>query len=545
MNRARSARPRSHRVAGAGRSAPPAARAGAASRALALALLLGAATGGAAAAAGATAPAPPPALAAEAVVVPPGNALLPTVERRHRGRFGGRALRYRSVVEEWPLVGDDGETIATVGAIAYLEEGAGPQRPLIFAFNGGPGSASLWLHMGLLGPKRPDYGAQAGDEEIRPPTAPPFALVDNPESPLDVADVVLIDPPGTGFARVVGEANADRVFGVREDAEAIARFIGDWLRRHGRERSPRYLMGESYGTVRAAEVARLLAGGPTASGRMDGIALNGVMLLGQAMDGSRRGPELAAVTGLPSYAATAWYHRAVPRADTLEAHVARARAFAEGPYLQALFQGSRLDASARAAVAAELAALTGIPAARWRELDLRMDAAAFGRELLRADGLQVGAYDARFVLPLAASGGDPVADDPAMGQYAPLYIAALHTHLREHLGVAAGRAYNAIEFRRVNARFWKGQPPLQDNHALALATAMRRNPALRVLVATGHYDLVTTTGAAEQAVALSGMAPERVTLRTYASGHMPYVGVASRARLAADVRNFVASGVSP
>nr|WP_255698980.1 hypothetical protein [Luteimonas sp. Y-2-2-4F] len=490
--------------------------------------------------------APPPiAVAAEAVVIPPGAALQPTVERRHRGRFNGRALRYRSVVEEWPLVDPDGATVATVGAIAYLAEAAAPERPVIFAFNGGPGSASIWLHMGFLGPKRPDYGAQAGDEEIRPPTAPTFALVDNPESPLDVADVVLIDPPGTGFARVVGEAGAARVFGVREDAEAIARFVGDWLRRHGRERSPRYLMGESYGTVRAAEVARLLAGGPTATGRMDGIALNGVMLLGQAMDGSRRGPELASATGLPSYAATAWYHGAVPRTVALEAHIARARAFAEGPYLQALFQGSRLDAAARASVAAELAALTGIPAARWLALDLRMDAAAFGREVLRDAGLQVGAYDARFTLPLAASGGDPVADDPAMGQYAPLYVATLHTHLREQLGVETARAYNAIEFRHVNARFWKGQPPLQDNHALALATAMRRNPALRVLVATGHYDLVTTTGAAEQAVALSGMPPGRVTMRTYASGHMPYVGAASRAQLAADVRAFVAGGASP
>ncbi|WP_157515253.1 S10 family peptidase [Luteimonas abyssi] len=511
----------------------------------ALAFLLLAAAGVAPAAAAPVTAAGAPSVAADAVVVPPGTALLPTVERRHRGRFGGRALRYRSVVEEWPLIDDAGATVATVASIAYLAEGADPQRPVIFAFNGGPGSASVWLHMGFLGPKRPHYGMQAGDAETRPPTAPPFALVDNPESPLDVADVVLIDPPGTGLARVMGEAGTAQVFGVDEDATAISRFIVDWLRRHGREHSPRYLMGESYGTVRAAEVARLLAGGPTASGRMDGITLNGVMLLGQAMDGSRRGPELASATGLPSYAATAWYHRAVPQDVPLEAHVARARAFAEGPYLQALFQGSRLDAAERAAVAEELAALTGIAAARWQALDLRMDATAFGREVLGDAGLQVGAYDARFTLPLAASGGDPVADDPAMGQYVPLYLATLQTHLREHLGVDTARAYNAIEFRHVNARFWKGQAPLQANHALALATAMRRNPELRVLVATGRYDLVTTVGAADQTVALSGMPPERVTMRAYPSGHMPYVGVVSRAQLAADVRAFVTGAPSP
>lgn len=498
---------------------------------------------GAAAVASDAPPVTPP-VASDAVVVPAGTPLLARVERQHRGRFNGRALRYRSVVEEWPLRDAGGATIASIVSTSYLADGADAARPVIFAFNGGPGSASVWLHMGFLGPKRPDYGTQAGDAESRPPTAPPFVLVDNPESPLDVADVVLIDPPGTGYARVFGEANAERVFGVREDADAVARFIGDWLRHHGREGSPRYLMGESYGTVRAAELARLLAGGPTGSGRMDGITLNGVMLLGQSMDGSRRGPELASATGLPSWAATAWYHRAVPQDVALEAHVARARTFAEGPYLQALFAGSRLPADTRAAVATELEALTGIDAARWIALDLRMDAATFGREVLRDAGLQVGAYDARFTLPLAASGGDPVADDPAMGQYVPLYLATLQAHLRDALGVQTARAYNAIEFRHINARFWKGQPPLQENHALSLAIAMRRNPALRVLVATGHYDLVTTVGAADQAVALSGMDPARVVMRTYASGHMPYIGVDSRAALAADVRAFVTGASS-
>ena len=488
--------------------------------------------------------APPVTSPSDAVVVPAGTPLLARVERQHRGRFNGRALRYRSVVEEWPLRDAGGATIASIVSTSYLVDGGDATRPVIFAFNGGPGSASVWLHMGFLGPKRPDYGTQAGDAESRPPTAPPFVLVDNPESPLDVADVVLIDPPGTGYARVFGEANAERVFGVREDADAVARFIGDWLRHHGREGSPRYLMGESYGTVRAAELARLLAGGPTGSGRMDGITLNGVMLLGQSMDGSRRGPELASATGLPSWAATAWYHRAVPQDVALEAHVARARTFAEGPYLQALFAGSRLPADTRAAVATELEALTGIDAARWIALDLRMDAATFGREVLGDAGLQVGAYDARFTLPLAASGGDPVADDPAMGQYVPLYLATLQTHLRDALGVQTARAYNGIEFRHINARFWKGQPPLQENHALSLAIAMRRNPALRVLVATGHYDLVTTVGAADQAVALSGMDPARVVMRTYASGHMPYIGVDSRAALAADVRAFVTGASS-
>ena len=475
----------------------------------------------------------------DAVVVMADTPFLPRVEKRHTGRFNGQQVRYRSVVEEVPVTDSDGAIIASIGAISYIREGDGGGRPVIFAFNGGPGSSSVWLHMGFLGPVRPDYGAASGDEEIQPPTAAPFGLVPNPESPLDVADVVLIDPPGTGFARVYGRDNTAKVFGPDEDAQAVTRFITEWLRRNGRENSPKYLMGESYGTVRAALVAKLLAGGPFGTGRMNGVTLNGVMLLGQAMDGSRRSPELSSVRSLTAYAATAWYHGKVSRGAGLEAHVERARAFAAGPYLTALIAGGRLPEGDRGATAATLSSMVGIPAERLLELDLRLDATTFGAEILRAEGLQVGAYDARYTLPAAASGGDPVADDPAMGQYVPLYVATLQEHMRSNLGVRVDRAYNSIEFHQVNAVFWKGQPPMSRNYAESLATAMRRNPELRVLVGTGYFDLVTTLGAAEETVALSGMDPARVKMIAYTSGHMPYIGKQSRQQLASDVRAFV------
>jgi carboxypeptidase C (cathepsin A) len=475
----------------------------------------------------------------DAVVVPRGTALMPSAERQHSGRFNGKALRYRSVVEEVPIRDPDGGIIASVVSVSYLAKGTGEARPVIFAFNGGPGSASIWLHMGLLGPRRPDYGTEAGEEEIRPRTVAPFGLVDNHESPLDVADVVLIDPPGTGYSRVFGEENVGKVFGIQQDAEVTVQFIREWLRRYDRGNSPKYLLGESYGTVRAALVAKRLAGGPTATGRMDGITLNGVILMGQAMDDSRRVAELASVTLLPSAAATAWFHGKASHETSLESHVQRARVFANGRYLQALFAGSRLPDEARVDIAQELSGYTGIPASRLLELDLRLEPSTFSREVLRAEGQQVGIYDARFVLPLASSGNDPVADDPAMGQYVPLYVATASTHFRDALGVDTERAYNAIEFRRINQLFWKGLPPAPDNHALALATAMRRNPRLRVLVVTGWYDLATPVGAAEQAVALSGMDISRVDFREYESGHMPYIGAKSRQQLSSDMRAFV------
>ena len=475
----------------------------------------------------------------DAVVVARDTALMPVVERRHSGRFNGKALRYRSVVEEVPIRNQDGETIASVVSISYLAVDASEARPVIFAFNGGPGSASIWLHMGLLGPRRPDYGADAGEEEIRPRTVAPFGLVDNNASPLDVADVVLIDPPGTGYSRVFGAGNIDRVLGTHQDADVTTQFIREWLRRHDRGNSPKYLLGESYGTVRAALVAERLVGGPTATGKMDGITLNGVILMGQAMDDSRRVVEIASVTLLPSAAATAWFHGKAGRETSLDLHVQRARTFANGRYLQALFAGTRLADEARVGVAEELSGYTGIPASRLLELDLRLEPSTFSREVLRAEGQQVGIYDARFVLPLASSGSDPVADDPAMGQYVPLYVATVQTHFRDALGVETERAYNVIEFRRINQLFWNGQRPPPDNHALALATAMRRNPRMRVLVATGWYDLATPVGAAEQTVALSGMDTSRVEFRQYASGHMPYIGAVSRQQLSSDVRAFV------
>ena len=487
---------------------------------------------------GALAASPSDYQAPDTIIVAEGTALMARVEKRHTGTFNGQSINFRSVVEEVPVTDAAGKMLASIGAISYVREGNHPQRPVIFAFNGGPGSSSIWLHMGYLGPMRPDYGTGGGDDEVRPPTAAPYRFVANPESPLDVADIVLIDPPGTGFARIHGQPNATKVLGVDEDAKAVTQFIGEWLRRNGRTNSPKYLIGESYGTIRAAEVAKLLAGGPFSTGRMDGITLNGVMLLGQAMDGSRRTPETGAANNLSAFAATAWHHNKVPRTQTLEQHVQRAREFSANQYIPALYAGARLPQAQRLAVAQELASLTGISAQRVLELDLRLTADVVMKELLREEGLEVGGYDARFTLPLKASGGDVVADDPAMGQYVPLYVGVLDKYMRESLGVQAPRAYNAIEFTRINSVFWKG-PPLSQNHAASLATAMRRNPQLRLLVGTGYFDLVTTLGSAESTVALNGMDAQRVTMVEYRSGHMPYIGKQSRAQLARDVRAFV------
>jgi carboxypeptidase C (cathepsin A) len=456
----------------------------------------------------------------------------------------GSRLRYRALVEESFITNPGGQRTASLVSTSYLRQDARPgrQRPVVFVFNGGPGSAGLWLQMGLAGPRRVDF-----DDDVNPATVPPFRLADNSESLLDVADIVIFDPPGTGFSRVLPDGKPEEFYGVKQDAGVTLRFIRDWIRRHDRWNSPRFLMGESYGSIRAAVVAKLMMGGPFGSGSMDAITLNGVILLGQALGGDTGEASLA--NSLPSLAATAWYHGRVDRESrTLDQHVADAREFASTQYIQALYAGSNLDESARRTFAERLASLTGLPEAVVLKNDLRLATDLFAATLLEDDGLQVGKYDSRFVLPLEGSGNDPVADDPAMGQYVPGFVAAVNLHLRDELGVTIDEPYLAIEFHQVNGRwdygFGPGVPPRTD-WSEDLAVAMRRNPALHLFVGTGYYDLVTTVGAADYMVSHAGLPTERVTVRHYESGHMPYLGESSRRRLAGDLRQFIEQAVRP
>ncbi len=461
-----------------------------------------------------------------------------------QAQINGERLRYRAVVDETFVTDDKGQRTASVVSTSYLLENAAKnsQRPVVFVFNGGPGSAGLWLQMGLVGPRRVDFA-----DETHPPTVPPYKLVDNADSILDVADVVIFDPPGTGYSRVIEPGKPEDFYGVAQDAKVTLHFIQDWIQRHDRWNSPRFLLGESYGTVRVAVVAKLMAGGPFGSGSMDAITLNGVALLGQALGGGDGDAGL--VNELPSLTATAWYHGKLGETGkTLEEWVSEAQEFASTEYLAALYAGSRIDDAERQRVADRIAVLTGLPVDLVLENKLRISTATFAKSLLADQGQQVGAYDSRFLLPLAASGNDPVADDPAMAQYVPAFVAAVNMHMRDELGVTIDDTYLPIEFHKVNGRWDYGNGPgvpSRDNHADDLAVAMRRNPSLKLFVGTGYYDLVTTVGAAAYTIAHADIPRDRVTLRNYASGHMPYLGAESRKRLAADLRQFIMTSSQP
>lgn len=462
-------------------------------------------------------------------------------ETSHEGTFGGQHMRYKAVVAENILKNSAGKPAASVFTTSYIRTDVpkGTVRPVIFVFNGGPGSASLWMHLGFVGPRRIDF-----TDVLKPETVPPFHIIDNEDSPLDVADIVLIDPPGTGFSRILPDGKPEEFYGVMPDAKATVDLIERWVRENNRWNSPRYILGESYGTIRAAVVARMATGGPTETGNMDGMTLNGVILLGQALDmKSSIGEDTALVNLLPTFAATACYHGKAPAGCSAETQVADAKKFAADTYLKALYAGANLPSSERDAIVSQFSALTGLPADFIRQNDLRVSASAFEQELLKDKKEQIGAYDARYILPLTPSGKDPVADDPAMAQYVPGFVAAFNAYQHDELGVSLDENYEAISFRGVNFHwdYSHGQGG-EGSYAEDLSIAMRRNPHLRLMVGAGYYDLVTPLGSAEYVIAHGDFPATATELHAYPSGHMPYLGSKARQMLARDVRAFITSG---
>ena len=490
-------------------------------------------------------PRPPPGIPMSRAYAPGPAEPLPPPKRFTAKRtitVGGKAIAYTSIAGETYLYNRAGDPIGSIFSFSYLKEPRDPTRPVMFVFNGGPGSSSLWLHMGVVGPRRVVL-----DDEVNPSNTPPFGVADNPHSLIDVADLVFIDPVGTGWSRPVGKGTPADFWGVDEDADSVAQFIELWLTEHGRWNSPKFLMGESYGSVRAAVLPRALMGGPLYVGVMRGITVNGIVLLGTTLGarnagGEAGGAELRQALQLPAMADTAWYHGRIDRRGrTLEAFHEEVLAFARGDYAEALKKqaAGTLSPAERAATAQRLADYTGLPASAY-ERTLRISDAEFSRRLLADRGLQVGTYDSRYTLPLAGSGHDPVGDDPAMGRYVPGFVAAFHQMLADDLKVRMDRPYGAIVWKDLLPSWnWnRGGVPEGQSFADDLAIAMRRTGKLRLLVASGYYDLSTHSAPAEHSVAQANLPADRVSLKRYASGHMLYLGDTAQA-FADDVRTLI------
>ena len=488
-------------------------------------LLLPVLTGLALAAPGpAVAASPAPAEAAQAVRAP--------AITRHSGTFGGEKIRYTATVSELPIVTGAGEG-ARIVSFAYTRDGVkAAARPVLFLFNGGPISPSPYLHIGGLGPRRiwfPD-DVKADPSEFR--------LIDNPHSPLNAVDLVFIDPASTGFSRVEAGTEPSAYFSVDADARQFATFIRQWLKANGRTASPVYVLGESYGTIRAPEIARQLAEGP------DPLPLAGVFLYGQAaniIEYSQRPANVASyVASLPTLAATAWYHGRIDRKGrTLEQIVAEASAFAKGDYLTALYQGSALPVAEQKRIAAELQALTGLSADWYLANALRISKEQYRLELLKDQGLLLGRTDARYTAPVTDKGGAPDPADvlvKAIQQTFPRYV-------RDELKLGWGDEYrmNSPVTGGLEGWVWgAGKSPFADwPYYTGISAMMKLNPSFKLMVASGYYDTMTTVGAAELLTAQSGWPADKVTLKAYDGGHMGYSVDATAKAMGDDIRAWV------
>lgn len=469
-------------------------------------------------------------------------------ESRGQVNAGGTSVRYRVIAGEMIMRNDAGEPRAAIFHTTYLADGVrdARNRPVAFVFNGGPGSASLWLHMGVIGPYRVVLPSDARDDG-----AAPFDVVPNPHSLIDVADLVFIDPVGTGWSRTLGETPASEFWGVREDAQSLSAFIRQWLTEHRRWNSPKYLFGESYGTTRIAALLQELEGGWT------DVAINGVGLISSILDfryaATDAGNDIGHVGLFPTYAATGWYHGRVDRepwGGDIEAFLDEVREFALSEYLPALARGSTLGAAEEARIAAALARYTGLSESWLRAANLRIPLNRFMRELLRDEGVSVGRLDTRYrgVEPDGV-GESPEYDPSAYGIDAG-YTAAMLDYFTRTLGVTIDRQY--VTLGGVRNWNWSLTPGGQAggrtgyaNVAPWLARAMRQNADLRVFVANGYYDAATPFFGTELTFMQPGFDADRVVMRYYESGHMMYIHEPSLVRQGAHLRAFVRGEALP
>jgi carboxypeptidase C (cathepsin A) len=422
---------------------------------------------------------------------------------------------------------------AEVFVVSYVADTteAGP-RPVTFAFNGGPGSSSVWLHFGLLGPRR----VVMGDAGALAP--PPYGLTDNAETLLAHSDLVFIDPVSTGYSRVVEGDKAADFHGYQRDLESVGAVIRLWTSRHGRWLSPKYLIGESYGTLRAAALADHLQ-------TRYGFALNGLMLLSTvldmgSLDDETDGNDIAFVMSLPTFACLAHYHGLLGDRPLEEVRT-EAEEFAVGGYARALLLGNRLPDDDRQAVITRLASLTGLPPVWVERARLRVASHRFFRELLRDRGLVIGRLDGRFTGWEADAVGERATVDPSYTAILGPYAAACNHYLSTELDYKNDLPYEVLT-DRVRPWSFKEFEGRQVSVAKRLAAAMRGNPHLQVQIAAGYYDGATPYFAAEHAVQHLQLPDElrgNISFRYYEAGHMMYVHEESRLRQAQDLAAFV------
>src|SRR5438132_6956798 len=459
----------------------------------------------------------------------------PPVITKHEVHAGGKTLRYTATVGMMPIKNRDGEVEARIFFMAYTLDEGGPRakRPLTFSCNGGPGSASVWLHLGAIGPRR----VRMNPDGTMP--APPYELVDNEHTWLNQSDLVFIDPVGTGYSRAVRPELASKFFGLQGDIESVGEFIRMYLTRYERWTSPLFLAGESYGTTRASALSGYLIG--------RGIAFNGIVLISTIMNFETTdfasGNDLPYVMYLPSYAATAWYHKKLPRdmqSKSVQKVVAEAEEWAANDYTLALEKGDRLTASERQDAISKLAHFTGIDPKFIDNANLRISLNFFRKELLREEKRSIGRLDARFKgydSSYVTAGPDFDASEAAIR---PPYTSTFNNYVRTDLNCKQTRQ-SSIAGGGIGPWNWGTNNGYVDT-SVALREALARNPYLKIFVAMGYYDMATPYFAVQYTLHHISLDPgllRNFSTGYYEAGHMMYIDEKQLGRLRADVRKFI------
>ena len=458
-------------------------------------------------------------------------------ETKHTVTVDGVEIAYTAKAGTLVLRDDDGEQKAEVFYVAYTKDDVedAAKRPLTFSFNGGPGSSSVWLHLGVVGPQR----VLMDDDGY--PTPPPFELVNNEYSLLDRTDLVFIDPVSTGYSRATPGEEPHQFHGVAQDIQSVGEFIRLYTTRAQRWASPKFLIGESYGTTRASGLSSYL------QSRL-GMYVNGIMLVSAILNFQTArfdlGNDLPYVLFLPTYAATAWYHKLLPehlQAMSLEDFLAEVELFARGEYNAALMQGATLSADERSAIVTQLATYTGLSEVYIQQTNLRINIHRFVKELLRSERHTIGRFDSRIKGIDRDAAGERHDWDPSYATVQGAYTGALNHYVRSVLNFKSDRPYEIL-----TGKVHPWDYSLFQNHyvnvADGLRQAMTRNPYLKVHVANGYYDLATPYFATEYTFSHLGLdedLQDHVSMSYYEAGHMMYLHKPSLEKLKAELAAFM------